>query len=141
MPLTQRGKEVLGEFEEEYGPKKGKEIFYAMESQGRFPPRILSGWRRERALKRPNPRKQFISPEMAGVLGLASGPAYYALGKPGTALYPYQSHWVTDMLAILFGAIIGWRGLDYRDSLLTYSGGAILSIHATQLFLKNGGKK
>ena len=30
MPLTKTGKKVLAKMQSEYGPKKGKEVFYAM---------------------------------------------------------------------------------------------------------------
>lgn len=33
MPLSKTGKKVLGKFEEEYGAKKGKSVFYAKENK------------------------------------------------------------------------------------------------------------
>ena len=33
MPLTEKGKKILKEFEKEYGKKKGEEIFYAWENK------------------------------------------------------------------------------------------------------------
>ena len=34
MPLTSKGKKILKDMEEEYGSKKGKEIFYASANKG-----------------------------------------------------------------------------------------------------------
>lgn len=36
MPLTPKGAEVLGKMESEYGKKKGKSVFYAMENSGKL---------------------------------------------------------------------------------------------------------
>jgi hypothetical protein len=36
MPLTDKGKKILKEMKEEYGPKKGKEVFYASANSGRI---------------------------------------------------------------------------------------------------------
>ena len=36
MPLSSKGKNVLKAFEDEYGNKKGKEIFYAWENKHKF---------------------------------------------------------------------------------------------------------
>jgi len=33
MPLTEKGKKILKEFEKEYGKKKGEEIFHAWENK------------------------------------------------------------------------------------------------------------
>lgn len=33
MPLTKKGKDILKEFEKEYGQKRGKSIFYAWENK------------------------------------------------------------------------------------------------------------
>ena len=34
MPLTKAGHKTLGAMLKEYGPKKGKEVFYASENKG-----------------------------------------------------------------------------------------------------------
>jgi hypothetical protein len=36
MPLTKKGKKVMGELKEQYGPKKGRSIFYAMANAGKI---------------------------------------------------------------------------------------------------------
>jgi hypothetical protein len=34
MPLTKKGKKILKNMEEEYGPKKAKKVFYASANKG-----------------------------------------------------------------------------------------------------------
>ncbi len=34
MPLTSKGKEIMGAMEGEYGDKKGKQVFYASKNKG-----------------------------------------------------------------------------------------------------------
>lgn len=34
MPLTKKGKKILGAMRREYGPKKGKSVFYASINKG-----------------------------------------------------------------------------------------------------------
>lgn len=34
MPLTKKGKEIMGEMMKEYGSKKGKSVFYASQNKG-----------------------------------------------------------------------------------------------------------
>lgn len=34
MPMTKKGKKVMSKMMEEYGPRKGKEVFYASENKG-----------------------------------------------------------------------------------------------------------
>lgn len=34
MPLTQKGHEIMGSMEKEYGEKKGKAVFYAGRNKG-----------------------------------------------------------------------------------------------------------
>ena len=34
MPLTKKGKLILSKMKAEYGPKKGKEVFYAAQNKG-----------------------------------------------------------------------------------------------------------
>ena len=34
MPLTKKGKLILSKMKAEYGPKKGKEVFYASQNKG-----------------------------------------------------------------------------------------------------------
>ena len=34
MPLTHKGKEIMGAMDKEYGDKKGKEVFYASKNKG-----------------------------------------------------------------------------------------------------------
>ena len=36
MPLTEKGKKILRKMIEEYGKKKGKSVFYAMENEGKL---------------------------------------------------------------------------------------------------------
>ncbi len=36
MPLNQKGQKVLQKMKKEYGPKKGKSVFYAMENSGKL---------------------------------------------------------------------------------------------------------
>ena len=36
MPLTSQGKRTLEEFTRRYGPKKGKEVFYATLNKGKI---------------------------------------------------------------------------------------------------------
>ena len=36
MPLTSQGKRTLEDFTKRYGPKKGKNIFYAMINEGKL---------------------------------------------------------------------------------------------------------
>jgi len=36
MPLTKKGKKVMGELKEQYGSKKGRSIFYAMANAGKI---------------------------------------------------------------------------------------------------------
>lgn len=35
MPLNQKGKKIKSNLKKEYGPKKGKKVFYAMENSGK----------------------------------------------------------------------------------------------------------
>jgi len=34
MPLTKKGKKIMGALQQEYGPKRGRSIFYAMKNAG-----------------------------------------------------------------------------------------------------------
>lgn len=34
MPLTKKGQKIMSSMREEYGPKKGKEVFYASANKG-----------------------------------------------------------------------------------------------------------
>jgi hypothetical protein len=34
MPLTHKGKEIMGAMEKEYGAKKGESVFYASKNKG-----------------------------------------------------------------------------------------------------------
>ena len=34
MPLTKKGKKILGAMKKEYGEKKGKSVFYASQNKG-----------------------------------------------------------------------------------------------------------
>jgi len=34
MPLTKKGKKIMAAMKAEYGPKKGKSVFYASENKG-----------------------------------------------------------------------------------------------------------
>ena len=36
MPLTKKGEKILTEMKEQYGAKKGKEVFYKMERSGKL---------------------------------------------------------------------------------------------------------
>jgi len=36
MPLTTKGKKVMSAMKKEYGPKKGKQVFYASANAGRI---------------------------------------------------------------------------------------------------------
>jgi hypothetical protein len=36
MPLTPKGKKIMGALKEEYGAKKGESIFYAMRNAGKI---------------------------------------------------------------------------------------------------------
>lgn len=36
MPLNAKGRKILAKLQEEYGPQKGKEVFYAMEASGKL---------------------------------------------------------------------------------------------------------
>ena len=36
MPLTDKGKKILRALKDQYGAKKGEEVFYAMESSGKI---------------------------------------------------------------------------------------------------------
>jgi len=34
MPMTKKGKKIMKSMKEQYGPKKGKEVFYASANKG-----------------------------------------------------------------------------------------------------------
>jgi hypothetical protein len=36
MPLTAKGKKILAEMKDEYGPKKGEEVFYRSKNAGKI---------------------------------------------------------------------------------------------------------
>ena len=36
MPLTKKGKKIMGAMEKEYGAKKGKQVFYASANKGKI---------------------------------------------------------------------------------------------------------
>ncbi len=36
MPLTKKGKKILGVMKKEYGAKKGKQVFYASANKGKI---------------------------------------------------------------------------------------------------------
>jgi hypothetical protein len=36
MPLTKKGKKIIGAMEKEYGEKKGKQVFYASKNAGKI---------------------------------------------------------------------------------------------------------
>lgn len=36
MPLTKKGKKIIGAMEKEYGAKKGKQVFYASANKGKI---------------------------------------------------------------------------------------------------------
>jgi len=44
MPLSQKGKKILNILIKEYGKKKGRSIFYAMEHKR---PDLVKGWRKQ----------------------------------------------------------------------------------------------
>lgn len=37
MPMNKTGKKMMKSMKDQYGPKTGKKVFYAMENQGRVP--------------------------------------------------------------------------------------------------------
>jgi len=37
MPMSKAGKKMMNNMKKQYGDKKGKKVFYAMENQGRVP--------------------------------------------------------------------------------------------------------
>ena len=34
MPMTKKGKKIMGSMKEQYGPKRGEEVFYASANKG-----------------------------------------------------------------------------------------------------------
>ncbi len=36
MPLTKKGKKILAKMKEQYGAKKGKQVFYASQKKGKI---------------------------------------------------------------------------------------------------------
>lgn len=36
MPITKKGKKIMGAMEKEYGAKKGKQVFYASANKGKI---------------------------------------------------------------------------------------------------------
>ena len=36
MPLTSKGRKILKQMQKEYGPEKGKQVFYAARNKGRI---------------------------------------------------------------------------------------------------------
>jgi hypothetical protein len=36
MPLTTKGKKIMSAMQKEYGPKKGKQVFYATANKGKI---------------------------------------------------------------------------------------------------------
>jgi hypothetical protein len=36
MPLTTKGKKIMSSMQKEYGPKKGKQVFYATANKGKI---------------------------------------------------------------------------------------------------------
>jgi hypothetical protein len=36
MPLTKKGKKIMGAMKKEYGPKKGESVFYASANKGKI---------------------------------------------------------------------------------------------------------
>lgn len=36
MPLTAKGRKILRQMQQEYGPEKGKQVFYAARNKGRI---------------------------------------------------------------------------------------------------------
>lgn len=36
MPLTKKGEKIMGAMTQEYGPKKGKQVFYASRNAGKI---------------------------------------------------------------------------------------------------------
>lgn len=37
MPMSPEGKKMMKSMKNQYGPRKGKQVFYAMENQGKVP--------------------------------------------------------------------------------------------------------
>jgi len=37
MPMSKKGNKMMNKMKKQYGDKKGKKVFYAMEKQGRVP--------------------------------------------------------------------------------------------------------
>lgn len=47
MPLTKKGRKIMAAMKEQYGPEKGKQVFYASQNKG-----IITGTHKERKKKR-----------------------------------------------------------------------------------------
>lgn len=56
MPLTEKGEKIKRAMEEEYGPEKGKRVFYASENKG-----TIKGVAKKSHAKAGSPGKPYIS--------------------------------------------------------------------------------
>lgn len=43
MPMSKAGRKMMGSMKETYGPKKGEQVFYAMENKGKVPGMAYGG--------------------------------------------------------------------------------------------------
>ena len=53
MPLTKKGKKIIGAMEKEYGEKKGKQVFYASQNKG-----IITGTHKGRKAEKKHEAKE-----------------------------------------------------------------------------------
>ncbi len=59
MPLTKKGKKIIKAMKEEYGSKKGEDVFYASRNKG-----IITGVDPESSKKKKSPQQHFEAKRM-----------------------------------------------------------------------------
>lgn len=87
-------------------------------------------------------------PTIGTIAGLAAGTVYFIVGESGVpkeSNATYLNPVSTDVAAWAFGALVILKGYKHRDSLLTFIGASIVSIHVSQFaahkIIKNRIKK
>jgi len=89
MPLTEKGQKIMKSMKDKYGPKKGKEVFYASKNKGKI----------EGVDKRSNKMNKVTCPKCKGKgCSHCGGKGYhmkkgYALGGPTTPMEGEQSRY------------------------------------------------
>lgn len=79
-----------------------------------------------------------------GIAGLASSIAYFQLSEstvPKESNCSYLAPVSTDVLAMVAGTVLWYRGYHHNDALVTFVGSCVLGIHAQQMLAHKGSEQ